>query len=351
MTSPYPIKAKSSANVNHHLVNGFNSFEKQAIVSKPEPSPRTYIYNKTTVDSKKKKRQRPSASERLWRKQKSKLELVRLLRKVRENELVARIEKCSQKFSATTCGKHVISRRPSNSCNHRLCPFCAPKRSRRIQEKYVPLAKQFLRVGKKSTPVHLVLTQAHRKNETLMQSRKRLMKSFKQLQKTVFWLNYFHGGIYAFEATVTQTGWHSHLHILAFRRRFFDVSLLRREWNEITGDSVNFRLDPVSDIESGLREIVKYISKPLDIEKFSPKQMREFLALKGARLFNAFGLFFNFCRRLDASDIEEDSESENYSGFCEGDCCPVCEKPLFEMLMTVKELIEFTRETETVPRQ
>jgi hypothetical protein len=68
-------------------------------------------------------------------------------------------------------------------------------------------------------------------------------------------------------------------------------------------------------------------------------------------MFGAFGLFSKFCRTFDASDIEGKSGDEENYGFCEGDACPICSKPLFEMILTVKGLIEFTRKVEAVPRR
>jgi hypothetical protein len=303
--------------------------------------------NKTTSEQKSSKRQCLRASEKLERRSRLKEKLSGLLRKIGETDLAERMTICGQKFSVMSCGQHVISRRPKHSCNIRFCPICAPKRSLRIQARYLPLLNDFLRSGKRCTPVHLVLTQAHRKTETPKESRARLMQAFRKLQRRNFWLRHFYGGVYAFEVTVTPTGYHAHLHIIAFRRRFFDVSILRREWQEITGDSHILRLDRVTDIESGLREVVKYISKPLDVENFTPKNLRDMLTLRGARLFGAFGLFAKFCRSA-ASDIEK-PESEEF--YCEGDACPHCEKPLFEMVMTVRALIGFLREIEAVPRR
>jgi hypothetical protein len=309
----------------------------------------SYFNNRGTTAQRSSKRQYLSASERLEKKQKTKEKLVGLLRKIGEIDIAERLTICGQKWSTITCGTHIISRVPNHRCDFRLCGFCASRRSRKIQTKYLPLLTEFLRSGKRSTAVHLVLTQAHRKTESLKESKTRLMNSFKKLQRRQFWQRHFNGGIYSFESTITDTGHHSHLHILALRRRFFDISILRHEWQEITGDSHVLRLDRVTDIESGLREVVKYISKPLDVEKYTPKYLREMLALRGARLFGAFGLFAKFCRNFDASDIEK-SEDENYSGYCEGDACPICEKPLFEMVMTVQALVGFLREIETAQR-
>ncbi len=334
-----------------HLINGFNSVNFRPALSKLEPSHQPYVHNRGTTAQRIKKRQCLSASQRLEKKQKTKETLILLLEKIGEKDLAERLRVCSSKWSTISCGTHVISRRPHHRCEFRLCSFCASRRSRKIQTKYLPLLNEFLRIGKRSTPVHLVLTQAHRRGETLNESKARLMSSFGKLKRREFWQNHFYGGIYAFEATISDGLYHSHLHVLAFRRRFFDVSILRAEWRKITGDSHVLRLDKISDIESGLREVVKYISKPLDIEKFSPKHLREMLELRGQRMFGAFGLFSKFCRTFDASDIEGKSGDEENYGFCEGDACPICSKPLFEMILTVKGLIEFTRKVEAVPRR
>ncbi len=67
-------------------------------------------------------------------------------------------------------------------------------------------------------------------------------------------------------------------------------------------------------------------------------------------MFGTFGTFARFCRAFDASDIDGKDEVENGSNYCEGDCCPVCENPLFEMVLTVKQLVGFMQRIEAVPR-
>ncbi len=332
-----------------------NSPDSSDARSSLKSSSRTYFNNKGTTPPFPSKRQQKSASERLQIKHRTKETLVMLLKKVGEIELSDRVKMCGSKFSTLTCGRHVISRKPFHNCEFRLCPHCASRRSKKITRKYLPMMAEFLKVGK-FTPCHLVLTQAHRKRETVARSRKRLMKSFGNLVKRKFFEEHFAGGIYAFEATISESVdsagcWHSHLHLLVFRRRFFDISLLRSEWKKVTGDSHVLRLDPVKDIESGLREILKYVSKPLDIAKFKPRHLREFLLMKGAKMFGKFGQFGIFCRKFEPSDNPEPAEGEEiYSGYTEGDCCPFCDEPLFEMVLAVEELIGFMRRLEAVPR-
>jgi hypothetical protein len=359
---------------NSLLVHGFNSrfptstladrektlttnrsLDLSDVKSSLESSNHTYFNNKGTTLPFRSKGQQKSASERLEIKHQTKEKLMLLLKKIGEVELSDRVKICGSKFSTLTCGRHVISRKPFNNCEFRLCPHCASRRSKKIARKYLPMMTEFLKTGR-FTPCHLVLTQAHRKGETVAASRKRLMKSFGNLVKRKFFEQHFAGGVYAFEATISESVdvagcWHSHLHLLVFRRRFFDISHLRSEWKKVTGDSHVLRLDPVKDIQSGLREILKYVSKPLDIAKFKPRHLREFLLMKGAKMFGAFGQFSVFCRKFEPSDNQEPAEGEEvYSGYTEGDCCPFCDEPLFEMVLTVEELIGFMRRLEAVPR-
>jgi plasmid rolling circle replication initiator protein Rep len=312
-----------------------------------KPPNLAYLDLGVTSEQKKNKTQCLSKSQRLEKKQKTKEILLNLLAQAGEPELVKRIEVCSQKFEVTACESHaVISRKSLHRCDFRLCPFCASRRSRKIVNKYLPRAQSFVRFGKiRVEPVHLVLTQAKRKGEKVRDGRKRLTDSFKKLQKRKFWLNYFAGGIYAVETTVSESGNHVHLHILAFRRRFFDIALLRSEWLKITGDSVNLRLDRVKDLASGLREVIKYVSKPLDIEKFGVKQIREFLELKNQRMFGAFGEFAKFCRTYEKPSDNDETERKPKT------CCPICEKPLFNAVMTTKQLIAFTKRHENIPKR
>jgi hypothetical protein len=347
MVAQPQVSLKPSTDGQPLVTNGFHSVHQPAHSSQSKTPGHTYFNNRGTNEQKFHKRQRTSQSGRLDAKRRTKGKLIDLLKKLGEVELVDRLKLCSQKFATITCGHHVISRQPLHHCDFRLCPFCAGRRSRRIIKKYVPAASAFLKIGNK-TPVHLVLTQTHRQGETVAQSRKRLMASFKKLGKRKFFENHFAGGLFAVEFTLGEDGcWHSHLHVLGFRRRFFDISVLRAKWKEITGDSHVLRLDKITDISSGLREVVKYISKPLDIEKFGLSHIKQFLEIKGARMFGAFGEFAKFCRIFEPSD---NAESPEAGAFCEGECCPICEKPLFELVLTVRELVEFTKRLEAVPR-
>ena len=311
------------------------------------PSNQTYLDNRGNKCTS--KRLKKPYSSRLASKHRTKTKLIDLLSELGETDLADRLKLCSSKFSAITCGSHIISRRPNHHCDFRLCPFCAVRRSRRLINKYLPVATAFSS-SQRVTPVHLVLTQVSRVNEPLIGARERLLESFKKLSRRKFFEDHFAGGMAAVEVTIGIDGaCHCHLHILGFRRRFFNVEDLRSEWLSVTGDSHVLRLDRVDDLQTGLREVLKYISKPLDVHSFARDHIRQFLQIKGARMFRAFGTFAKFCRTYEPSDNEIDGPVERFE-FCAGDCCPICEAPLFELTLTVKELVGYARRIEFVPR-
>jgi hypothetical protein len=200
------------------------------------------------------------------------------------------------------------------------------------------------------TAVHLVLTQTHRA-ETRKQSVKRIKDAFTKLQRRVFWLEHFKGGTWSLEFTKGKDGLHhTHLHIVGFRRKFFDIELLRGEWLAATGDSHVLHLKPILDIATGLQEVVKYVSKPLDIRRFGASDLREFLGLKNMRMFGTFGEFRDFCKDFEPSDNDEMTDLESLSrNLVEGCACPQCDEPLFDLRMSGKELPQFYEQTESSP--
>jgi hypothetical protein len=202
----------------------------------------------------------------------------------------------------------------------------------------------------KVTPVHLVLTQTHRA-ETRKQSAKRIKDSFTRLQRRGFWKEYFKGGTWSLEFTKDKNGLHhTHLHIIGFRRKFFDISLLRDEWFAATSDSHVLHLKPIQDIATGLREVVKYVSKPLDIRRFGAEDLKEFLGLKNMRMFGTFGEFRDFCKDFEPSDSGAAvSDLESLSrDLVEGCACPhpQCGEVLFDLRMSAKELPQFYEQVE-----
>jgi hypothetical protein len=206
----------------------------------------------------------------------------------------------------------------------------------------------------KVTPVHLVLTQPQIEGETAKQSRKRLLSAFTNLTRRDFWQEHFKGGIWSVEVKLAKDRdgvYHTHLHVLAFRTKMFAIrendNKFRDEWRDVSGGE-NFRLRRVKDLRRGLTEVLKYISKPLDIERFTAKTLREFLEMRNAPFVNTFGEFRKFASKFDVSEIVADldddldaAEKINYAELEEGSLCPDCAQPLFELRMSEDAYIRY----------
>jgi hypothetical protein len=268
-----------------------------------------------------------------------------------EVELADKLQRCHSRLSVLTCGRHIARIIPNFTCEFRLCPDCGRRRSRKLQNKYLPAMRGFM-LRHKVTPVHLVLTQTHRK-ESRKQSAKRIKDSLTRLQRRGFWKEYFKGGTWSLEFTKDKNGLHhTHLHIIGFRRKFFNIDLLRAEWLAVTGDSHVLNLKPIKDIAAGLREVVKYVSKPLDTRRFGAADLKEFLGLKNMRMFGTFGEFRDFCKDFEPSDNDAAAvgDLESFSrDLVEGCACPQCDEPLFDLRMSAKELPQFYEQVESSP--
>jgi hypothetical protein len=313
-----------------------------------KPSPQTYVHTRVTTSRRRAdKTQADDAQERST----TKKHLVSLAAGLNESELAHKLKRCHSAVGFLTCGQHAHKYMPNFTCEFRLCPNCSRRRSKKINKKYLPRVLVYSKIHRVA-PVHLVLTQAKKKGETLEQSVKRLMTAFRKLirsdRKGSMWNEYFRGGLYAIEPKLTEDGsYHTHLHIFAFRKRFFDIELLRKEW-EMVGGGKNLRLDPITDVTKGLREVLKYVAKPLDINGFTAQHLRDFLNMKNARFFDTFGDFRKFSGGFEESDfpqilaeLKDDPSTIDYSELVEGSLCPDCAQPLFELRMTENEHLRF----------
>jgi diadenosine tetraphosphate (Ap4A) HIT family hydrolase len=317
-------------------------------LSHSSPPPHTYLDNRVTKSQRDTKRMRSQAArERLQ----TKRHLAALAVEIHAPELADKLRRCHSRLSVLTCGRHIAQIIPNYTCEFRLCPDCGRRRSRKLQNKYLPMMRAFLR-HHHVTPVHLVLTQTHKK-ETRKQSVKRIKDAFTKLQRRLFWKEFFKGGTWSLEFTKDKNGLHhTHLHIVGFRRKFFDIGLLRDEWLAVTGDSHVLNLKPIQDIAAGLREVVKYVSKPLDIRRFGAADLKEFIGLKNMRMFGTFGEFRDFCKSFVPSDNDGDEVSELESlnrDLTEGCACPKCAAPLFDLRLSSDELLRFYEQIESSP--
>lgn len=326
------------------LTYGFNNRGQDSTSSEGlKHQPHTYLDNRV-INSQ--QTVRKSRSETIRARLKTKEYLADLAEEINDSDLAGRLRRCHSSVGFLSCGQHILGIIPNYVCEFRLCPDCARRRSRKMQNKYLPIMTSFVK-NHRVTPVHLVLTQKHKK-ETRKQSVERLRKAFLKLIRREFWQEHFKGGSWSVEFTKDQKGLHhTHLHLIAFRTKFFDIELLRSEWLSVTGDSHVLRVDRITGLAEGIKEVFKYVSKPMDIDRFTTDDLRDFLKLRGMCFFGTFGEFRKFCTKFDGSDDEAVTLPNSFaSGLTEGCACPYCDKPLFEQRTSIKGFVKYLRKIE-----
>lgn len=197
--------------------------------------------------------------------------------------------------AAETCKKHL------------LCPFCAAGRGARSIAKNMPKVEDYIRERPNLIPVLLTLTV---KNGSDLGERYRHLKgSFSRITRRRRDANRrrdpsefgkIDGAIYSFEQTYQEdTGWHPHVHMMAFLTDWIDHDRLRAEWLELTGDSsiVDIRLIRPKNpghgslgIEGALCEVYKYAVKLSDLDE--ELAWHAYQVLKGKRLTGALGALY-----------------------------------------------------------
>jgi hypothetical protein len=308
------------------------------------------------------RRKRKKISETLAIKRKSRLEIVKYLNQLGELNYADSMEKCGSRWSVMSCGEHIASKIPFHRCNIRFCPSCSNRRSAKFVKKYIPYVSAYLKQNSGYTPCLLTLTQKKIKGESKRDARERILKSFKNLIRPKFFLESFAGGIWANEVTESDSGNHCHLHIFIFRKAAWGGNMAQREaslkrlkskWSKVSPGAKNLNLkliDSKDGIESALREVIKYISKPIPADDLKLSSVKQLLELKGLRMTDTFGEFRAFCRDYEIPEIDTPEIETGKHEFVTGECCPCegCDKPLFERILTDVEMIAYHQRREFV---
>ncbi len=328
---------------NPHLTNGFNSPGHSAAVPKLETLACSYLdLGITSSQNTTKSKRRLKKSERLEIRFKSKQKIQEHLRALGKHKEADSMAICGERFTILTCGEHIPAKLSFHRCGFRYCPMCAPRRANKYQKKYFPYAEEFVK-RTHTKPCLLTLTQKKIKGERYKEGRARILKSFNNFIRHEFFKEYFSGGIWACETTFSESGAHVHLHLVVFRKKFVDEKLLKQHWAKASPGAKNLNIKLIDDLNSGLRECIKYISKPMPAETLERSHVSEILELKGAQMINTFGEFRKFVREFELPEPEPEQRQKLEAG----DCCPSCNKQLFEKTVTTEELIEFHRRVET----
>ncbi len=333
------------------LINGFNSLNQSSSITETEnlDDPSYLDLRDNFLTPGLPKRRRKPKSERLEISYKTQDKLVKLLAEVGERKTSESMALCGRKFDALLCNEgHIAAKLPYHRCNVRYCPLCANRRAARYQKKYLPFALDFVRLTAFAlTPCLLTLTQRKIQGERLVNSRERMMKSFRKLIRHDFFEEYFSGGLFAFENTISESGNHSHLHVVVFRKKFISHELLKEHWAMVSPGAKNLNIKMLKDLESGLREAIKYVSKPVDVDKFEIDHLSELLELKGKRMIDTFGDFRKFCLSHELPVVEKEERVKVEAG----QCCSRCDATgvhnvLFHRSVTHRELIDLHRQNE-----
>jgi plasmid rolling circle replication initiator protein Rep len=332
----------------HRLANGFNFVGYSATRPQSKSQSQTYLDSGTTNAHFSKKRKRRKVSETLTIKRQSKLKIVKFLGELNQENHADSMSRCGEKYSAMMCGEHIAAKIPFHRCNIRYCPMCGNRRAARFVKKYLLNVIAFIAANLTYKPCLLTLTQKKIQGESKKDARARILESFKKLQRRKFFNEYFAGGIWACEITESETGNHSHLHIFIFRRKFIDEKLLKNEWARVSPGAKNLNIKLINGLENGLREVIKYISKPIPAENLTRESVRQILELKSLQMINTFGEFRSFCRDYELPESESESAEADNHGFVVGECCPHpgCEKPLYERVMSHDDIVNYHRRRE-----
>jgi len=119
---------------------------------------------------------------------------------------------------------------------------------------------------------------------------KKLLSSFRALRRRKLWKSTVSGGVFVVEVTVSETGWHIHLHSVIYGA-FIPWDSLKAEWEALTGASgVYIQKIPR---KAAVGYLTKYLTKPDE----DPEKLRELSEeLKGARFFQPFGEWHNLLK-------------------------------------------------------
>jgi len=192
---------------------------------------------------------------------------------------------------ARTCKKHL------------LCPVCAKIRSVKQAIKYMERLEVVLTDCPTIVPAMLTITVKN--GHDLKERFEHLSPSFKKYQqRRRDWFKKGRGfnelcrttgGVFSYEFTKSEKGWHPHLHAVVLLDSKIDIHKLSDEWKDITGDSyiVDIRkLKPnkTQDIADAFLEVFKYALKFSELDLSD--NLDAYMQLRGKRLQGAYGDFW-----------------------------------------------------------
>jgi hypothetical protein len=172
----------------------------------------------------------------------------------------------------------------ANTCKDRWCPMCAQVRARRIAGQVRDWAATL------DHPKLLTLTLAS--SETpLGEQIDRMVLAFNRMRKEIPFKRRWHGGIWFFQVTWSESrrAWHPHIHAI-LDGEFIAQSTISTTWERLTGDSKVVDIRTIKNIKTASNYVSRYVARPSDLEPLPEQQRTEIVdQLKGRRLVNTFG--------------------------------------------------------------
>jgi len=188
----------------------------------------------------------------------------------------------------------------------------------------LPVLRDYQRRHPHDTPVLITLTVVS-SHFSLAIVHKQFKSWFRRLRRTVKWQHRIRAGVCGFEVTYSPVhGWHYHVHVLAFRKVWYPQAELAAHWQRATGGAgvvVDIREVAGRDVGAGLSEVLKYCFKPADVALYGDQEVRDFIAMKGARFGETIGELVHW-------KLEDETDAGECDELTAGSPCPDCGEPL-----------------------
>ena len=214
-------------------------------------------------------------------------------------------------------------------CTHLICGVCAIRRGARMMARYL---ERFTWVRAKEPALQPYLVTLTVRNGTDLRERlDHLDRSLTRLNKrrngkrSRSLLTTIKGAVWSYEVTYSvDKGWHPHVHAVWLAEVEPDMHALRREWEDVTGDSFMCDVRPivpegserpadnetpmVDPFANGFAEVFKYALKAAELP---PTQALEaYRVLRGRRLVRSFGEFYGVQEPANDELADEMPEGE-----------------------------------------
>lgn len=170
--------------------------------------------------------------------------------------------------------------------------------------------------------------------------------AFGRLRRMKKWKDHISGAFCSYEFTRSETGWHYHAHILCFRKSWYDQTTLANDWQEAARERGTIAdIRAVSNLSEGLKHLLHYCFKPVDLERWTTNEVKQFQAMSRIKLSECFGALRGL--RITNTEADHASEESNSPLFV-GCPCPECGEPLERVKVFWRELEGYARRLQTI---